>query len=66
MTVEKIIIKYLKQKGFDGLVQPDHECGCEISDLIPCDLDCSYCEPGYKIHDKTGEFDFLITTKKPK
>ena len=65
MSVQKIIEDYLKQNGFGGLVYPD-ECACKIGDLQPCDSPCMYCEPGYIQHDPTGEFDFIITTVKPK
>ena len=65
ITVKEIVIEYLEAKGYGGLVMPG-ECGCEISALIPCDEACHACEPGYKIADKSGEFAFLITTKKPK
>ena len=65
-TVKNILEQYLIDNGFDGLVEPDRECACDIKDLAPCENNCIYCEPGYKIPDKTGEFDYLITTKKPK
>ena len=47
MNVEEIIIEYLKANGFDGLA--GDECGCEISDLVPCDSDPCNCVPGYKV-----------------
>lgn len=64
MNVREILVEYLESNGFDGLVCSG-ECGCDISDLIPCENNQSACEPGYRIPDKTGEFDYLITTKKP-
>ena len=63
MDVKEIIKEYLEKNDFTGLLS-DH-CGCEIDDLIPCDGCCSMCEPGYKINDESGEYDFIITTKKP-
>lgn len=65
MTIKEIIAKHLTDNGFDGLVYPG-ECGCEVDDIAPCGEYCLDCEPGYKIRDKSGEFDFLITTVKPK
>ena len=65
-TVRELLIEALEKGGYDGLVQEDRECACDIHDLIPCDEACHRCEPGWKIADKTGEYDYLITTKKPK
>ena len=47
MTTKDIIINYLKENGFDGLVQIDLECGCGIDDLAPCDQMAIDCEPAY-------------------
>ena len=63
--VRLILESYLKDNGFGGLVYPD-ECACKIGDLQPCDGGMLECEPGYLQHDPTGEYDFIITTKKPK
>ena len=63
--VRKILESYLKENGFDGLVYPG-ECACKIGDLQPCESGILECEPGYLQHDPTGEFDFIITTTKPK
>lgn len=48
MTVKEIIVKYLKENGYDGLFEPDGECGCRIDDLIPCSELNEHCETGYK------------------
>lgn len=66
MTVEEIIKDYLKENGFDGLCNSYAECGCNIDELIACGNDCSDCEPGYKIGAKSLEYNYFITTKKPK
>jgi hypothetical protein len=47
MTVREIIFQYLKTNGYDGLC--GCECGCELSDLAPCDADFCSCQPGYKV-----------------
>jgi len=69
-TVKTITEQYLKKHDFDGLVQKCNNCACSHLEghggLMPCDGEVSDCEPGYLIHDKTGEFDFLITREKPK
>lgn len=62
MKVKQIIIDYLKENKFDGLHKCG-ECGCKIDDLIPCDADCSICEPGYLNHGDE-EFDFYIGSQK--
>ena len=50
MNVHKIIKDYLICHGFGGLCSPDNECGCEVSDLAPCDNAFpDGCEPGYKV-----------------
>jgi hypothetical protein len=67
MDVKEIIVEHLEANGFDGLVNCDAECGCSVDEaFIPCDGYFGECEPGYKIPDESGEYDYLITTKKPK
>jgi hypothetical protein len=48
MTVKEIVIKYLKDNGYDGLYSDD--CGCMIDDLIPCSGygSMDMCELGVK------------------
>lgn len=46
MNCTGIIRKYLEANGFDGLC--GEECGCELSDLMPCEDYFKECEPGYK------------------
>lgn len=60
VTVRKIVEKYLKDNGFDGLFED--ECGCQLSDLAPCSCESIMrCEPGYKHEAKEGdENDFYI------
>jgi len=48
IRVSKIIKKYLRENGFDGLCNLSEECGCGIDDLVPCDSNPSECEPAYK------------------
>jgi len=48
MTAKDIIIKYLKENGYDGLCDGD-QCGCGINDTFPCDcIDGDNCQPAYK------------------
>ena len=50
MNGKDIIIEWLKDHGFDGLCMPDEEweCGCQITDLAPCNSGPCLCQPGKK------------------
>ena len=49
MNVKKITLEYLEKNGFDGLCNPDIECGCFKEDLMPCGwAGIEQCQPGYK------------------
>ena len=66
-NVEKIIEDYLRDNGFDGLYY-EIECGCEITNLMPCSGSGLDCTPGYKIptpedHELYGETDWIIGPK---
>ena len=64
MDCLRIIKDYLDTNGFDGL-RNEAECGCEISDLVPCGNDFSMCTPGYKVASPKGdEYDFYICQSK--
>jgi hypothetical protein len=47
MNVEDILEVWLTEHGYDGLCNPEEECGCKIGDLITCHSYCGYCKPGY-------------------
>lgn len=40
MNLEELVKAKLKDLGCDGLANTIDECGCHVSDLMPC------CEPG--------------------
>jgi len=65
-TVIELVKKHMEDNGFEGLLQEDGECACKLDDLVPCDQNPMYCKFGYVTRDPSGEFDFLVTTKKPK
>ena len=49
MIVAQIVRKYLEENGYDGLCGGlGNSCGCGLDDFMPCDGDCSDCEPAYK------------------
>lgn len=67
MNVIDIVAQYLKDNGYDGLVEETSECGCELSDLMPCGEGCGQgCRAGHKEPDPTGEYDWLIFPGKAK
>ncbi len=58
MNVKEIVKKFLEDNGFDGLWSNDNECGCEISDLMPCgQVEENDCSPGVKIVFEDGMCD---------
>ena len=44
--VREIIIGYLEDEGFDGLLNTEQECCCMSDDLGPCESGCLDCQPG--------------------
>lgn len=58
-TAVDILRNALRAAGYDGLCEPDCECGCELDDLIPC---CGAwwgdCLPAYRRDD--GESGFFM------
>lgn len=66
MEVIEIVKEYLVHNKYDGLVQVDCECGCDLEELASCDGGIVHCEPGYKIECECGGgCNYHITTKKP-
>ncbi len=63
-TVIEILKQHLVDNGFDGLVNGDAECGCDLSDLQPCGESFADCKPAYKRIDPSGEHDFLFFEEK--
>ena len=63
-SVKEIIVKFLDDNGFDGLVNGDIECGCSKLELAPCRSDCMGCEPAYISKTPQDGFDLWFTTEK--
>ncbi|MBY0483476.1 hypothetical protein [Nitrosomonas sp.] len=57
-TVIEILKQHLVDNDFDGLVNGDLECGCELSDLHPCGESFADCKPAYKHVDSSGQYDY--------
>ena len=55
MNCKEIIIKYLKDNGYDGLLCTEVPCGCPLDDLAPCEENMFDCIPAYKIIGKCSE-----------
>ena len=60
MDVGEIIKSYLIENKFDGLYNPDIECGCSLDELFICDNCFNGCIPGIKKEDPDGEYIYLI------
>lgn len=63
MQMKDIIKDFLIKNGFDGLLNNDLDCGCELDDLLPCDWHCGDCIPGYKTME---DGECVIVEEKPK
>lgn len=47
-SVREIVREYLVSKGYEGLVNVDAECGCDLADLIACDGPSDECRAAYR------------------
>lgn len=56
MNVRKILKRWLKDNGYDGLCN-QLQCGCTIDDMGPCNVPLLCCKPGYKGAAPSGEID---------
>ena len=64
MNAIEIVQAYLKDNGYDGLANPEQECGCPIHDLFLCQSICEDCVPGYKKMENDGDW-LIYAGKKP-
>ncbi len=66
MTVLEIVRKYLEENGYDGLCNPELECGCGLSDLAPCGELGLDCVPAHAAESPDDlDYDYLyFPTKK--
>ena len=67
MKLKEIVQAWLTDNGYDGLCDPDNECGCHIEDLMPCGEPGMYCEAGHNEKAPQGsDYDYLIFPGKKK
>ena len=52
-NVKQIIAEWLHENSYDGLCTND--CGCQITDLMPCESPQDRCVPGYLRMCKEGD-----------
>ena len=64
MNCKKIIIDYLIENKYDGLVDPCGNCACITGDLFPCSESFSQCEAGYTAPCDCGDHDYHIVAGK--
>jgi hypothetical protein len=48
MEAIEALAEYMRKNGFDGLYNPDGECGCHISDMPECEESLYGCNLGHK------------------
>jgi len=56
MKAIDIVKEYLEANNYVGLCNPADECGCVLSDLVPCRSDFSECILGKKIMRDDGDW----------
>ena len=64
MNVKEIVVKYLKENGYEGLFEPG-ECACLVDDLMPCEASSLlYCLPGILYPaEPESEFEYMVGYK---
>ena len=56
-TIPAICAAWLKENGFDGLCDPEMECGCSVLDLMPCSTPgLNTCVPAHKELQDDGDW----------
>lgn len=48
MNTSDLIKEALADRGYDGLYNPDTECGCTLDDFAPCGEWFGWCVPGVR------------------
>ena len=59
-TIPAMCAAWLKDNGYDGLCDPEMECGCSVIDLMPCDMPgLNTCVPAHKEMQNDGDWIML-------
>ena len=45
---DDMVKQWLRDEGYDGIYNPDGDCGCALEDFMPCIDEIHECKPGYK------------------
>jgi hypothetical protein len=63
MNIKEIVAKYLKENGYDGLVNPDiWKCGCHLDNFMWCSGPLvTECIPA--IHGKINSYPVMFPGK---
>lgn len=63
-NVREIVAQWLRENHYDGLCNPDGECGCGLDDLMPCQcINERECVCAYEIPVPDGsEYDRFYCT----
>lgn len=69
IDIGDILKKWLKDNGFDGLVNLDVPCGCCVDDFAPCGDSVLDCYPAYQgaggySEEYACDVDFLMFATK--
>ena len=69
-TIADIVEDALECGDFTGLIAPDdgtpEGCGCEITDLMPCNSVVGHCRAGYRVAVPDGSsVDFNVSLDEP-
>lgn len=67
VAIEDIIKNWLKENGYDGLCNCELECGCLLTDFMPCDYpNFKMCLAGYKVDKPSlpSGFDYYLCPSK--
>ena len=67
-VIRNIVSAWLQDNGYDGLFQPDTECGCILEGLMVCDNpNADECEAGHNDPKQAVALggSFWISRRKP-
>jgi len=68
VNIIQIVRDWLKSHPeYDGLANPELECGCHIQDLMPCEMPDFYgCDAGHIDKERSKHSYFIVLGPKQK